>query len=133
MFITCKGSISGPMFIWLFFIPTTSRIRSYSLATYFGNTLYIQWVTQSSNSSNSTRSPPSCGILDSRKLIKKFLSYKKPVVLWWIPFHCRILNNELADPMFYKGTNVPPFCSKLPYKRSQTVIHHELKSSNFKN
>lgn len=62
--------------------------------------------------------------------MRALLSHQKLVILQWIPSHCGIAGNEIADQLAKKGTNIPPFCCKLNYNRAKTVIHHKVQDEH---
>ena len=76
-------------------------------------------------------STPICNdILDWRKLIRNLTAQNKEIVLQWIPSHCGIVSNEMADTITKKGTLIPPYHSEVPYARAASTIHYKLRKTH---
>ena len=69
-------------------------------------------------------------ILYCRKLIRNLTAQNKEIVLHWIPSHCGIVGNEMADNLAKKGTLTPPYHSEVPYARAASTIHHKLSKTH---
>ena len=69
-------------------------------------------------------------ILDCKKLIRNLINQNKNMILQWIPSHCGIPGNEMADTLAKKGTDTSPYHSEVPYPRASTIIHRKIKETH---
>ncbi|GFW32150.1 hypothetical protein TNCV_2601761 [Trichonephila clavipes] len=72
---------------------------------------------------NSNSTPASGNILDCKKLLQSLFEYFKEILLLWIPGHCGVIGNELADYLSKKGASIQQTIRKAaPFTSAKRII-----------